>query len=901
MMIRRLARYLLITGVLLFFVLPASAKEFTAEYRTEVLDNGATVVCRYMPDSSLVTVQIRVLSGLSNEGKYAGSGISHFLEHLLFKGTRDKTSAEISRSIKLMGGMVNGSTGLDSAEYHITVPKENFRQALDLLADIVMDAEFTDDDLETEREVILKEIKLYNDDPTTKRIRLLFSEAYTENVYRHQVIGDETRFKQLTREDVMDYHAAAYTPDRVVIGVAGGVPPDEAIGFTRGKFSGYARPSAKWEPEVVPEPPQGVERKVDVPADAIVGYLAMAFHTTDLYSPDLYPGDVLSILLGEGNDSRLYTRLVKEKRLLYDVSCVNYTPRYPGLFFITAIGDPSRLEEAREEIFSVIEELKLGKIEEREIERARNMSLADYLHSHERVESVASSMTSSQILTGDPAFFEKYLREVRKVEAKDIKRMLLKYLVRDNSSTVFLLPRYLAEEEGSQEKVKVEVKAEIKEKGKREKQKAREIRKAAGTRRGSISIQAPPMEEKFVQLDNGMKIIVKRKGYLPLVSVTLAVPGGLRAETKENNGISELCASLALKGTKTRDESEIVPEVERMGGVIGSFSGLNSLGLTLDIMSDDLSEGLDIFEDVARNAVFPEAEIEKQKEKAVAVIQEEEKDIFQNGMNNLRRLLYGSHPYGMRVSGEFGTVSALSRDEIMDFYSERFSPSNAVLTVVGDLDPSGTAADLSKRFGGWSGKDNPLADEPVVPLEEDRRRDMAMKKEQALFIMGFQGLAVTDGRKYALSLAGSLLSGSDGLLFMAAREDEGITYASGAINVPEVDPGYFVLYVATTEDNVARAETIASGVLEKITSGEIDAEEVQASKNRLIVQRAFSLETNRALSMIMALDELYGLTYRDHENFSARVGSVSKEDIVECARDIFGENKSAIVVIHSEP
>ena len=328
----RLATCSLILFLSLLHVTSSGAKEFAAEYHTEVLDNGAAVVCRYMPDSPLVTVQIRVLSGLSNEGKYAGSGISHFLEHLLFKGTRDKTSAEISRSIKLMGGMVNGSTGLDSAEYHITVPKENFRQALDLLADIVMDAEFTDEDFETEREVILKEIKLYNDDPTTKRIRLLFSEAYTENVYRHQVIGDETRFKQLTREDVKDYHASAYTPDRIVIGVAGGVPPDEAVSSARGKFSGYAGPSVKWEPEVVPEPAQRAERKIDVPADAIVGYMAMAFHTTDLYSPDLYPGDVLSILLGEGNDSRLYTRLVKERDSCTMSHASIIPPDIPGFF-----------------------------------------------------------------------------------------------------------------------------------------------------------------------------------------------------------------------------------------------------------------------------------------------------------------------------------------------------------------------------------------------------------------------------------------------------------------------------------------------------------------------------------------------------------------------------------------
>lgn len=913
-MLDRIAKSLLITFVAALFVVAAQASEFTADYRKETLDNGAVVVCRHIPGSPLVTVQIRVLSGLSNEGPYAGSGISHFLEHLLFKGTQDKNSEEVRRRIKLMGGVVNGSTSLDSAEYHITVPKENFSQALRLLAGMVMEPEFTDEEFTREKEVILREIRLRNDDPTTKRIRLLFQKAYSRNVYGKSIIGDEDRFRELTRRDIERYHSAAYTPGRMVVGIAGGVEPEEAFSAARDIFSGYAGPDHSWDPEVLPEPEQEKEISADFSGDVIVGYLAIGFHTTDLYSDDLYPCDVMSILLGEGNDSRLYRRLVKDKRLLYSVSCVNYTPRYPGLFIITGIGDPSSLERAREEIFDCIEELKYGNIGGEELVRAKNMSLSDYLHSHERVGSVASSMTSSQILTGDPAFFERYLEEIKRVDAEDISRAASKYLYPDNSTTVKLLPGYY-EEEGIRagppedrglrkaEKSEAARSGEPAERGTGPRPVDRGSRLEEKTReasRGRARAHVPPVDERFVRLENGMRIIVKRKGYLPLVSATLAMPGGLRSETSENNGISELTASLTLKGTKSRDESMIVPGIESMGGRIGSFSGLNSLGLTIDVMSDDLMPALEIMADAAMNSIFPEKEIEKQKEKTIALIQEREKDIFQRGVISLRSMLYGSHPYSMKVSGDVKTVSALTREEMLEYYSGHFSPSNAVLTVVGDVDPVSLSPVLAEKFSDWTGKENPLENKAVEPLEGEISGDMAMRKEQALFMRGFLGVRVDDERKYALSLASSILSGSDGLLFTSAREKEGLTYASGAVNVPEVDRGYFIIYIATTEGDLGRAGEITAEVIGKLKRGDIDAEEIRASKNRLIVQRALSLETNSALSMIMALDELYGLSYRDHEEYAQRVEAVSKKDLVDRSGEFFDLDASAAVSIHSE-
>ena len=403
-----------------------------------------------------------------------------------------------------------------------------------------------------------------------------------------------------------------------------------------------------------------------------------------------------------------------------------------------------------------------------------------------------------------------------------------------------------------------------------------------------------------VTLENGLTIVAKKKGDLPLVSVTLVVPGGLLAEDRDDNGISNLTSMVMLKGTKKRDEDEIVPALEEMGGSINAFSGKNSIGVAMDLPAENMTEGLDIFEDVISNATFPEEEVAKEKKKVIAAIKEQRRDIFENGVFLLQKLLYGEHPYAMRIPGNVQTVELILRKEIVAFYEKRFVPENAVMTIVGDIDPGKVITDLSKNFAKWKGAFAELPEHEVIPLGRRLQEDVTMRKEQALLLVGFQGVKITDKRKYALSLISSLLSGSDGLLFHMAREKSGITYTSGAVSVPGVDPGSFFLYVATTEENLAEAERAVFNAIKSIQTGDISEDDIASSKNQLISEYAYSLETNYAMSMTMALDELYGLRYDDYRRYPANIKTLTREEIMQCAVEIFDLDKCAVVIVHSE-
>lgn len=838
------------------------------DYHKEVLENGATVVSCYMPDSSLVTVQVRVLSGLSNEGKYAGTGISHFIEHMIFRGI-DKNGITPSRkTVKAIGGTINGSTGQDSAEYHITVPKEHFRQAMSLIVGMVMDPVFKDNGFEMERDVILKEMNMIEDNPRREQLKLLFERAYRSNVYMYPIIGYRELFSELEIKDLEAYHSLAYVPDRIVLGIAGGVRSDEAFTAANEILGGYNR-GVVWDVPVMEEPRQIIASEVISTSDVDMGYIAIGFHSVSIFSRDLYSLDVASYIMGSGMDSLLYRELVQKKQILHSVSAFNLTPRFPGLFVIIGTGEPEKLKEAREEIFKIISDTGERSVTDEDLMKAKNSVVASYLRSHENTHGIVSSMTISAMFTGEPSFIKNYVEGIKDTRAEDVAKVIKGYLTETNSTTVYTVPAGIVENFTS----------------------------------GLDEHFLDAVEKKDMQeltLDNGLKLIAKRTGVMPIVSVTFASPGGLMLEKQEQNGISNIMSSLMLRGTKKRTDREIIPVIERMGGNISAFSGLNSVGLSMDIMSRDLVTGMEIFKDVLVNPIFPDDQLEREKKRVIAGIREQEKDIFSVAMLGIRRLIYQDHPYSRRIEGEIGTIEKLERSDLRDWHKNIVVPEGSVICVAGDIDTDAVIKTLSGMFSPWKGRRDVAPERSLPPGKILDHEEISMQKQQSLAIIGFRGVTIYDKRKYVLDVISALLSGRDGLLFDHIREDMGLAYSSGVSNSPNVEEGYFVLYTATTSENIDRARDKIFDVIDTVIAGEVTEEDIESSKKRTIADHARSMEGISSVASAVALGELYGLGARHYEEYGARINEVTRDDIVKVAGELLDIENAAVLEIRSE-
>ena len=208
-----------------FFIFTLCPFSLAGEHQSlkRIFDNGLTVLVTEMPSSPVVSVFALVKTGSATEGKFLGTGISHFLEHMLFKGTHGREVGQLAGRIQAVGGEINAATSIDYTIYTITVPYDSFDVALEILSDMLMNATMEEEEVERERKVIFGEMRLRNDNPDRKLSEIVFQNAYIRHPYRHPIIGYESLLAGVTRENLVDYYHKNYTPNNMIISVSGNI------------------------------------------------------------------------------------------------------------------------------------------------------------------------------------------------------------------------------------------------------------------------------------------------------------------------------------------------------------------------------------------------------------------------------------------------------------------------------------------------------------------------------------------------------------------------------------------------------------------------------------------------------------------------------------------------------
>ena len=280
---------------------PVTAQKWT-------LPNGLTIIVQTDRSAPVASVQAWCGTGSIDEGRHLGAGLSHILEHMLFKGTKTRTTNAIAQSIQDEGGYINAYTSFDRTVYWIDVPKEGVTSALDILADAMMNSTLPAEEYAKEQEVIRREFAMGYDDPDRMIGQLMFETAYQRHPYRLPVIGEIQIFDQLTQQDVMRYYKSRYVPNNLTFVVVGDVDAEQIHAQLRQYFAAYpprARSSRAYIPE---EPPQLGRREVHEEFATELTRLALAWHIPEITHPDVPALDLLSTILGDGRSSRLYRR-----------------------------------------------------------------------------------------------------------------------------------------------------------------------------------------------------------------------------------------------------------------------------------------------------------------------------------------------------------------------------------------------------------------------------------------------------------------------------------------------------------------------------------------------------------------------------------------------------------------
>jgi zinc protease len=829
--------------------------------KVSTLENGLTIIVREDHSAPVVSVQAWSMTGSIHEGKWLGAGMSHVLEHMLFKGTTTRGAGRIDQEVQDAGGYMNAYTSFDRTVYYIDVPNTGSKVAVDILCDIMQNATLPSEEMEKEKQVILREMDMNQDDPGRRSSRRLFETAYTKSPYRYTIIGYPDIYNELKADDIKEYYRQRYAPNNVFFVVVGDIKADEVVTQIR---ESYAKSKAKaMPPMVLPEEPnQTAAREVIEEAPIELGYFYLSWHIPELRHPDVPILDVLAVILGSGRSSRLYQQVREKAGLVNSVDAWTYSPGATGLFGMSAVVDADKFTAARDSMLAEVEKLKTDLIPASEVNKAVKQFISATLASRKTMSGQAQDLGGNWLAANDLNFSERYLAAVKQVTPAELQRVAREYLATNNRTLYALLP--------------------------------------AGTA-PKLATKGEEREEHPIQkfdLPNGLRLLVKEDHRLPFVQFRAVFKGGVLAEEPAKNGVTGLTAKMLLKGTKTHSAEDIAREIESIGGSIDTFAGNNSFGASAEVLSGDFATGLDLLSDVILNPVFPSSALEREKQIQLAGIKAQKDQLLKTAGLNMRKAMFGNEGYGMDSLGTEETVQRLQVADLQALHQRLAVPNNCVLAIYGDVQANAVKAEVEKMFGTWKSSGKPVAEPAKMkPLSEVKRVTETRDKKQAVLIIGFPGTTMLDKDRYPLELLQEACSDLGSRLFLRIRENLGLAYYVGAQNFLGLVPGYFAFYCGTAPEKVDLVEKELLKEAELLRAEGLTEEELKRAKSKIIGQKKIARQDLGGLASTTALDELFGLGYAHSETDDVEYEKVTLDQIKAVAKKYLQDKALVVSVV----
>ncbi|MBL9153159.1 MAG: insulinase family protein [Verrucomicrobiales bacterium] len=836
----------------------------TAGVRT--LPNGLELIVREDHSSPVVSLQAWVRTGSIHEGEWLGAGLSHFLEHMLFKGTSRRSANEIAQSVQGAGGYVNAYTSFDRTVYWIDTPADGFETCLDVLCDVIADSQLPEEEFEKEAEVIRREFAMGDDNPDQVLSKLLFRTAFAENPCRHPIIGHLDLFNQLRRDDLAAYYHRQYSPDNVFLVIVGDVDADRVHDLVGGHLGHLSRRKRRHH-EVIPAEPRQLGRRVvhqEFPTE--LSRTEIGWHIPDVSHPDMPVLDLLASIAGGGRSSRLYREVRERRGLAHSISTYAYTPAHAGLFILSVDTEPAHRDEAIGAALDGLRRLATDGPDDGELETAKHLSLSSQFRTLVTMNGQASDLGSNWILTRNLDFTRDYVEATQRVSRGDVTEALRRYLLDDAMTVVSINPPNAT----PQNKAPTASRRDL----------------ADGVRR--------------VVLKNDLTLLLLRDDRVPLVTTYATFRGGMLSASPETAGINPLLCRLLTKDTHHRSSEEVSRLVESVGGSLNASSGRNTFHVSAGVMRPDLDLAIELVSDALLAPSLLEDTVEREKRFQIASIKAEDDRPFNVAMQALRQSVFGhDHPYGLRSLGSIDTVRSLHRGHLVDQLDRYVAGKNGVIAVFGDIDPEQAEDLVRRRFEGAlpageqtfaSGR---TADSlPAVPLEPV---ELTHEKEQAVLLIGYRTAGLAHPERPALDLLDEACSDMASRVFIRIREELGLAYSVGATQLLGLDTGIFVFYVATAPDQLDRVQAELLDEIDLLRRDGLEAEEFRRAKSSFLGREIMGRQSAQQLAGQAAVDELLGLGWDHFRQTPAAISALDQAAIQAVAASHFTEDRRVIV------
>ncbi len=822
------------------------------------LDNGLKVILDADSSAPVISTQIWVETGSVHEGDYMGAGLSHLLEHMVFKGTKSFTSEELSETVLAAGGQWNAYTTFDRTVYYIDGPADSAETFLKALTEMVFLPTFPEDEFEKEKDVIRREIDMGLDDAGNKASRLLFSTALADDGRSQPVIGHLELFNKVTHEIMVDYHHSRYTTENAYASISGDFDIDEMLETLNTLAKEIPRSFTK-QAHIETEPRQLGKRIASDTFSIPATKLNMAWQTVALDHPDSAALDLLSTILGGGRSSRLYQNIREKQNICLHIGSWSWiTHLAPGLFSISAEVEPERVDELQKAIHAEINDLSHAQLDA-ELAKAKRMSLSSQFKTLTTASGRASDLASNWNESRNLNFTSDYLQTINQVLEADIRRVCKTYLLDDSTLTVTTL-----NPESDKTKAKTN----------KAKSKQRDITSHT--------------------LSNGLSLLICPDHRTPTVSIQSAIRAGMPSESNATAGVSTLLSNLLSKGTTSRSGEEIANTLESLGAGVSAGSGNNTSLVSAHCLTPDLDTVLDIFSETFISPALHQDNIDHELHAQLTALKEQNEEPVSLAFRTLKESLFAGTGYGNNSLGNDASLASMSRLGLHAHHSLHYNANNATVAIFGDVEQS-ELIDLAEKHLSKIPTGSRLA-YPEQKFTQGEEINLNLDKQQAILTLGYQGAEVGNEHQYALDLLHAWCADMAGPLFTRIREELGLAYFCSATQFHGTNTGFFGFYLGTSPDQLELARKELFNTIDSIVTDGMDEKTLKNVKTSWLAKQALSNQSNGIMAQLCAIDTALDLSPLNHRLTAEHIKQVSPTEIKAAAEQFFSTKPTVVTV-----
>lgn len=853
----------------------------------KILKNGLTVLVRPLSHIPKVSTQLWYNVGSKDE-KSNEKGIAHLIEHMIFKGTAALSESDINMITHKLSGTCNAFTSYDYTGYLFDFPSQHWHEALPIMADCMVNCTFKQELLNSELKAVIQELKMYRDDYGCALIEQMLTTMFPGHPYQHPIIGYKRDLWSLDRQTLVDFYKRHYVPNNATLIVVGDVDPEDVFKQVEQYFGNIpANPAYKKEEFYLEQDLSSTQTVLY--RDIQQSFALVAWKTPGAYAKLDYTLEALAIILGDGLDSRLYRRLVHELNLVTEVQAFTYDLFEHGILFVQFVPKNSeQIDEIKKIIQEEVSLLALIGPQEQEVQRAMKKVNVDYLNLLENNQKQAYVIGKTYLATGDEQYLVNYLHIDKASLTRAIQGIAQIYLKSSCMQSGIVLPIQESERDAW---VRVQEESDALDARVLAK-KSREGEVEPGVAVHAIEIQKNP-DFKFPRyslctLKNDLEILYHQNLNVAKVDIILELKAKHFYDPEGLLGLGNFVGEMFLEGTERYPSPALLAqELDSYGIDIRIAPGY----IALSLLSNDLSKGLELLNEIIQRPLFAESSIQKVRERIIAQLKNYWDTPSEFADQLIRDRIYQQHPYHKNVLGTLETINNITRNDLV-YYAQNFlSPQGARLAIVGDLQGYNIPAITEKIFSSWRGLPVNNLTFPALDLTHLRDFNYQINRDQVVLSFASPSVSRLDPLYDKLLLfdqifGGGVLGSMSSQLFQL-REQYGLFYTIAGSLVVRSDeqPGMAVVKTIVSLDRLAEAEKLIEHAIDTAANKLSDNEFILA-KNALANARIDNFSSNKQIANTFLYMRRFNFEPDYFDKRAAQLETIRKQEIQETVKNL---------------